>query len=262
MFLRKVRKIITSDIEDKDFYNTHVPMMVIGTFLIVIGFSILNACGYGYHSMNSFEGRYATELAFMNTFISGSVCGFICFILKRHIVRGDHSKTPRYDVRSLCNGFIAGMAAVSAGSGAMKPWGAVVVGFIESFLYMIVCALMKKFHFDDPMENYQIYGSASFWAVIASAFLLPGSGILWGDKNSGSKLGIQLLGWAAVSVWSIIVSWIFFFSFKRCKLLRLRKAEEILGHDTLNRAMGKGIDISNLIEVISSLYPESRRKGC
>jgi Amt family ammonium transporter len=154
LFLRKVRKIIKSDNEDNDFYNINVPLMVIGTFLVVIGWSILNACGYGLHSLNSTEGRYSAEIAFLNTFISGSCSGFIAFLLKRHIVRGDHAKTPRYDIRSLCNGFLAGIAAVSAGSGAMKPWGALITGIIEGFLYMITCAILKKVKIDDAMENF------------------------------------------------------------------------------------------------------------
>jgi Amt family ammonium transporter len=130
LFLRKVRKLIKQDGEDTDFYNLHVPMMVIGTFLIVIGWSLLNSCGYGYHSMNSVEGRYAAELAFLNTFLAGSVTAFITFILKRHIVIGDHKKTPRYDIKSLCNGFLSGMAAVTAGSGVVKPWAALIIGLL------------------------------------------------------------------------------------------------------------------------------------
>jgi ammonia channel protein AmtB len=78
----------------------------------------------------------------------------ISFLLKRHIVRGDHQKTPRYDIRSLCNGFLSGMAAVSAGSGIMPPWGAVVTGLIQSIFYMLCCLIFKKVKFDDPMENF------------------------------------------------------------------------------------------------------------
>ena len=62
--------------------------------------------------------------------MSGCTCGLISFILKRHIVIGDHKFTPRYDIRSLCNGFLSGAAAVSAGAGLMYPWGAVVTGAI------------------------------------------------------------------------------------------------------------------------------------
>lgn len=130
LYLRKVRKLIKKEGEENDFYNTNVPLMVIGTFIIVIGWSMLNACGYGTHSLNSVDGRYAAELAFMNTFLSGSFCGFISFLLKRHVVIGDHKKTPRYDIKSLCNGYLSGICAVSAGSGVMKPWSALVTGVI------------------------------------------------------------------------------------------------------------------------------------
>jgi len=129
-------------------------MMVLGTFITVIGWSMLNAAGYGTHSLNSVSARYATELAFLNTFLSGSFCAFFSFIFKRHFVLGDHRKTQRYDVRSLCNGFLSGVAAVSAGSGVMKPWSALVTGCIQSVLYMLFCLIFKKIKIDDPMENF------------------------------------------------------------------------------------------------------------
>lgn len=129
LFLRKVRKLIKEDQEDENFYATNVPAMVIGTMITVIGWGMLNACGSGNHSLNSQGGRYAAEVGLLNTILAGSCCGLVCFLLKRHIVRGDHKKTPRYDIRSLCNGFLAGVAAVSAGSGVMRPWGGILTGF-------------------------------------------------------------------------------------------------------------------------------------
>ena len=65
------------------------------------------------------------------------------------------------------------MAAVSAGSGVMKPWSALVTGVIQSFLYMFMCLIMKKAKIDDSMENFQIYGSAAVWAMLASVFFIP-----------------------------------------------------------------------------------------
>lgn len=90
IFLRKIRKLIKKEDEDYNFYTIHNGMMVLGTFIIVLGWSMLNASGYGQHSLNSVSGRYAAELAFMNTFLSGSFSSFFSFMLKRHIVRGDH----------------------------------------------------------------------------------------------------------------------------------------------------------------------------
>lgn len=90
LFLRKIRKLIKKEDEDYNFYTINNRMMVLGTFIIVIGWSLLNASGYGTHSLNSVSGRYAAELGFLNTFLSGSFCAFISFILKRHVVVGDH----------------------------------------------------------------------------------------------------------------------------------------------------------------------------
>ena len=105
-------------------------MMVLGTFITVIGWSMLNASGAGSHTLNSIKARYAAEAGFLNTFLAGSASGLISFLLKRHVVIGDHKLTPRYDVKSLCNGFLSGIAAVAAGSGVMRPWGALVTGLI------------------------------------------------------------------------------------------------------------------------------------
>jgi ammonia channel protein AmtB len=83
--------------------------------------------------------------------------------------------------------------------------------------------------------------------MLSSVFFIPNRGILWGGVESGSLLGIQLLGWAAVSVWTLIVTWIYFFSLKKCHMLKLKRAEEVIGHDTINMAKSKGIDISQLL---------------
>ena len=261
LFLRKIRKLVKKAGSDNDFNEIDNGMMAIGTVITVIGWAMLNSCGSGTHNINTVAGRYEAELAFMNTFIAGSFSSIIAFICKRHVVR-EHQKIQKYDIKSLCNGFLAGIAAVSSGSGTMKPWGALATGVIEGFLYVIICFIWKKVKFDDPMENFQIYGSGAFFSTLASSFLIPNKGILWGGQDSGSLLGNQLLGWTAVSIWTMIVSWIYFYVFKRCKLLKLKKAEEVVGIDTITEAREKGIDITQLLDTINKMYPDSRKKGC
>jgi ammonium transporter, Amt family len=130
-------------------------MMVLGTFITILGWSMLNACGSGSHNINTVTGRFGAETAFLNTLLAGSFSAFWSILLKRYIVRGgDHMKTQRYDVRSLCNGYLTGIAAVSAGCATMKPWGALVTGSIAGWLYMTLCLIARKSKFDDPMENF------------------------------------------------------------------------------------------------------------
>ena len=60
----------------------------------------------------------------------------------------------------------------------------------------------------------------------------------------------------------LVISWIYFFIFKRCHILRMRKAEEILGQDAVDAAKYKGLDITLMLEQIGKQYPDSKRKGC
>ncbi len=64
-------------------------------------------------------------------------------------------------------------------------------------------------------------------------------------------MGIQLLGWGTVTIWTTIITWIYFFSLKRCKLLKVKKAQEILGLDTINHARSKNIELKELKARIS-----------
>lgn len=87
IYLRKLRKRIkhaTKAVgEDHDFYKIDNQLMILGTFLTVIGWSMLNACGSGSHNINSVSGRFAAESAFLNTFLSGSFSSVFCILLKK-----------------------------------------------------------------------------------------------------------------------------------------------------------------------------------
>ena len=158
VFLRKLRKKIKqapySAVDKFDIFKIDNQLMILGTIVTVLGWAMLNACGSGRHNINSVGGRLQSELAYLNTFLSGSFSSVLSFLLKRHIVRKDKLKIQKYDIRALCNGYLAGVAAVSAGCGTMKPWGALATGIIAALLYMTLCLIVQKFKFDDPMENF------------------------------------------------------------------------------------------------------------
>lgn len=107
-----------------------------------------------------------------------------------------------------------------------------------------------------------MYSSAAFWAMLASIFFWPEAGILWRGKDSGSLLGIQLLGYATMSVWAMMIVWLYFFTLKKLKVFKLKKAEEILGMDAIDEARTKNKNIAPLLEAIKRKYPDQLKKGC
>ena len=94
---------------------------------------------------------------------------------------------------------------------------------------MVFALVLIKIRFDDAMEYFPMFGTAGFLSAIFSVFFYPDVGILWGHSESGSKLGIQLLGFTVISFWMLVITWLLFFILKRFKILRMRKGEEILG---------------------------------
>jgi ammonia channel protein AmtB len=50
-----------------------------------------------------------------------------------------------FDMRSLCNGFLAGVAAMSVGSAGMQAYWAVLCGAITAPLYVGSCLLFRAF---------------------------------------------------------------------------------------------------------------------
>ena len=57
-------------------------------------------------------------MGFINPILSGSTCGLLSFLCKKFILR-THVGIFLYDIRSLCNGFLAGVVGMSVGSAGM-----------------------------------------------------------------------------------------------------------------------------------------------
>ena len=73
-----------------------------------------------------------------------------------------------FDLRALCNGFLAGAVGVSVGSGAMQPYYAVLAGVMTAPFYLFACVMFRNFQVDDPMENIHIYMMPVIWGSINS----------------------------------------------------------------------------------------------
>jgi ammonia channel protein AmtB len=62
-----------------------------------------------------------------------------------------------------------------------------------------------------------------------------------------NQIGTQILGFALVTVYVTVLSWVYFFPIKRLNYLRIPKSVEVLGRDAIMNANSKGLDIESLI---------------
>ena len=92
-------------------------------------------------------------------------------------------------MKALCNGFLAGVVAVSVGSGGMQPYWAIVSGLVSGPVYLLGCGAFRSFQIDDPLENIQIYILPVVWATFNSVWFLDGQSILVTDTSTLDLLG-------------------------------------------------------------------------
>src|SRR6184192_1946159 len=118
------------------------------------------------------------------------------------------------DVSMMLNGVLAGLVAVTAASGFVAPWAAVVIGLVSGAIAVVGVIFVERIGIDDPIGAVSVHGMAGVWGTLATGlFAVPvlsrnlatGTG---GLVYTGSfhQLGVQALGLAAVGVWTFSAS--------------------------------------------------------
>jgi Amt family ammonium transporter len=153
-------------------------------------------------------------------------------------------KSKTFDIGMAGNGAIAALVGITAGSGYVKPWAAVVIGAVAGVIVVLgVLAIDKKL--DDPVGALSAHGLAGIWGTIACGlFTHPdlatsnevGEGGLF-YTGSFHQLGVQALGVVTVFAFVFILSWITFWAIKKTIGMRVSAQEEDDGLDISEHGM-------------------------
>jgi Amt family ammonium transporter len=148
------------------------------------------------------------------------------------------------DIGMAGNGAIAALVAITAPSGYVMPWAAVIIGGVAGVLVVVsVLAIDKKL--DDPVGALSAHGMAGIWGTLACGLFTNPDLAAYnavGDPGlvySGSfhQLGIQALGVVTVFGFVFLTSYIVFFLIKKTYGLRVSAEEEDAGLDISEHGM-------------------------
>src|SRR5436190_15106927 len=126
-------------------------------------------------------------------------------------------KTGKIDIGMAGNGAIAALVAITAPSGYVVPWAALVIGMVAGVIVVLGVYAIDKL-VDDPVGALSAHGLAGIWGTLAcgiftlpqlAAFNAVGKG---GLIYTGSfvQLGRQALGVVVVLSFVLVVSYIVF----------------------------------------------------
>src|SRR5438105_7542487 len=114
------------------------------------------------------------------------------------------------DVSMMLNGVLAGLVAITAASGYVAPWAAIVIGLVAGFIAVVGVIAVERIGIDDPIGAVAVHGMSGVRGTLATGlFAVPllaknlatGTG---GLVYTGSfhQLGVQALGVAAVGAFA------------------------------------------------------------
>lgn len=224
-----------------DEFDAHsIPFCVLGTFFLWFGW-------YGFNpgstlSMHDADTAYTAGLVACNTTLAPCVAGLVVFALRALVV---YPKC--LDVGGFCNGILAGLVAITAGCGAVKPWEAIIIGLIGGLVYQGASMLIRKCKVDDVVDAVPVHGACGLWGLLSLGFFgnpdegRGGNGVFYG----GNQLGTQIVAAIVIILWVGAWSLAIFIPLRFAGALRLGDEIQDKGADILEHSPPKAYNDVN-----------------
>src|SRR6266498_4003592 len=149
------------------------------------------------------------------------------------------------DISMMLNGVLAALVAITAASGFVAPWAAVVIGMVSGLIAVAGVLFVERIGIDDPIGAVSVHGMAGVWGTLATGlFAVPSlaSNLATGpgglvDTGWLQQLGIQALGLVAVGGFTFTASFAGLWVLKRLWGIRVDEHVETSGLDVSEHGM-------------------------
>ncbi|MBD2623148.1 MAG: ammonium transporter [bacterium] len=175
------------------------------------------------------------------------------------------------DLSVIINGILGGLVAITAACPYVQIGWAAIIGMISGILVVLSVDFFDRLQIDDPVGALSVHLVCGLWGTFAVALFAAGieanfysqgpvRGLLLGGGLPAIKqLFVQLLGCAAVSLYTVIVSWSAWKAIDFFVGLRVSTAAELRGLDLSEhglQAYSGFLFKSDLAHKISAIIPK------
>jgi Amt family ammonium transporter len=190
-----------------------IPLATIGVFLLWFGW-------YGFNGGSVLSADPAvTSLVFVTTSLgaaSGAVAAFIVAYLM----------FKSYDLSMVLNGVLGGLVGITAGADVISPMESIIIGAVAGAIIPLSVVFFDKIKIDDPVGATSVHLVCGIWGTLAA-----------GIFGEGKSITAQLIGIAAIGVFSFAFAFIVFYIIKATVGLRVPDTEEERGLDITEHEM-------------------------
>jgi Amt family ammonium transporter len=206
-----------------------IPFAIIGVFILFIGW-------FGFNPGSELAADSAVAGIALTTLLAGAAGGVMATLAV-------WLKTGFPDVAMAGNGVLAGLVGITAGTAAVSPWGAVIIGALAGVLVVFAVFFFDRIGVDDPVGAISVHGVCGAFGTLMVGFLATEGGLFYGDGFD--QLISQAIGVVAVFAFVVVTAGALFLALKATIGLRVPAQEEIEGLDVVEHgAPGYGPDVA------------------
>ena len=196
--------------------------------MTMIGASMLWVGWFGFNAGSALAANGDAGMAMAVTHISAATGSLVWLVI-------EWVKFGKPSLVGIVTGMVAGLATITPASGFVGPIGALIIGLVGGVLCYYAVGLIKhRFKIDDSLDVFAVHGVGGGIGTLMVAFLVDksfgGAGLADG-MTMGSQFGVQLIGFIAVLVWSLVASFILVKVVQVTVGLRVNDDDELEGLD-------------------------------
>ena len=198
-----------------------IPFAVIGTMILLVGW-------YGFNPGSELAADAAIGGIALTTTLAG-VCGALAAMAVIWI------RTGAPDVGMTANGLLAGLVGITAGTAAVSPIGAIVIGLIAGVLVVESVLFFDRRKIDDPVGAISVHGVCGAFGTLAVGLFATEDTEFWKQGlfygGGVSQLVSQLIGVVAIAAFVALTTGVLFRVIRATVGLRVTEEEELSGLD-------------------------------
>jgi Amt family ammonium transporter len=209
-----------------------MPLALLGVIILWLGWFGFNAGS----TLNAMDLSFADVALVTNM---AAAAGVLSAMFMAWILMG------KPDIGMTANGAIAALVAITAGSGYVEPWAALIIGSVAGALMVVMVLAIDRIRIDDPIGALSCHGISGIWGTLATGlFASPAlverlgigkPGLFYG--GGFGQLGVQALGIGAVFAFVLVCSVAVFYGLKYTVGIRLTPEQELAGSDFAEHGM-------------------------
>jgi Amt family ammonium transporter len=199
----------------------NLPFSVIGAGLLWVGW-------FGFNAGSALAADGLATSAFVATHIA-TAAATLSWLAMDWIFRGKPT------VLGAASGAVAGLVAITPGSGFVGPISAIWIGIGGGVLCSMACNLKPRFGYDDSLDVVGVHGVGGTWGALATGLFASkaineagNNGLFFGNPG---QLWLQFVSVIATLVLAIVGTFIILSIVKAIMGLRIADDEERMGLD-------------------------------